>query len=42
VLARRRARAHPLLTYPRRTGDKVSGIALDAGFADVSCLQPRR
>ena len=36
VLARRLARAHRLLTDPRRTSEKISAIAFDAGFADVS------
>jgi AraC-like DNA-binding protein len=36
VLSQRLVRAHRLLTDPRRAGDKISSIALDAGFADVS------
>jgi AraC-like DNA-binding protein len=36
VLAQRLARAYRLLTDPRRAGEKISTIALDAGFADVS------
>jgi transcriptional regulator GlxA family with amidase domain len=36
VLAQRLARAHRMLTDPRRTGEKVSTIALDAGFGDIS------
>ena len=36
VLDRRLARAHRMLTDPRRAGDKISAIALDAGFGDLS------
>lgn len=36
LLNQRLARAHSLLTDPRRAGDKISTIALDAGFADLS------
>jgi len=36
VLAQRLARAHRMLTDPRRAGDKISSVAFDAGFADVS------
>jgi AraC-like DNA-binding protein len=36
LLAQRLARAHRMLTDPRRAGDKISTIALDAGFADIS------
>jgi AraC-like DNA-binding protein len=36
VLNRRLARAHRLLTDPRRNGEKISALALDAGFADLS------
>jgi len=36
VLAQRLARAHRLLTDPRRTGEKISTAAFDAGFGDVS------
>lgn len=36
VLAQRLTRAHRMLTDPRRSGEKISTIALDAGFADVS------
>jgi AraC-like DNA-binding protein len=36
VLARRLARAHRMLTDPRRAGEKISAIALDAGFGDIS------
>jgi AraC-like DNA-binding protein len=36
VLAQRLARAHCLLTDPRRGDAKISTIALDAGFGDVS------
>jgi AraC-like DNA-binding protein len=36
VLAQRLARAHRMLTDPRRAGDKISAIAFDAGFADLS------
>jgi AraC-like DNA-binding protein len=36
VLVQRLARAHRMLTDPRRAGDKISSIALDAGFADLS------
>ncbi len=36
VLSQRLARAHRMLTDPRRSGDKISSIAFDAGFADVS------
>jgi AraC-like DNA-binding protein len=36
VLAQRLARAHRMLTDPRRAGEKISAIALDAGFGDVS------
>jgi AraC-like DNA-binding protein len=36
VLDLRLARAHRLLIDPRRAGDKVSAIALDAGFGDLS------
>jgi AraC-like DNA-binding protein len=36
VLAQRLVRAHRLLSDPRRGGDKISAIALDAGFGDIS------
>jgi AraC-like DNA-binding protein len=36
VLAQRLARAYRMLTDPRRAGDKISSIAFDAGFGDVS------
>jgi AraC-like DNA-binding protein len=36
VLTQRLARARRMLTDPCRTGDKITTIALDAGFADVS------
>ena len=36
VVAQRLARAHRMLTDPRRAGEKISTIALDAGFSDVS------
>jgi AraC-like DNA-binding protein len=36
LLAQRLARAHRLLTDPRRTGEKITTIALDAGFGDLS------
>lgn len=36
VLAQRLARAHRLLTDPRRDGDKISALAYDCGFGDVS------
>jgi transcriptional regulator GlxA family with amidase domain len=36
VLAQRLSRAHRLLTDPRRAGDKIAVIALDAGFGDLS------
>ena len=36
VLTQRLARAHCMLTDPRRARDKISSIALDAGFADLS------
>ena len=36
VLTQRLARACQMLTDPRRAGDKITTIALDAGFADVS------
>jgi AraC-like DNA-binding protein len=36
VLAQRLVRAHRMLTDPRRAGDKIITIALDAGFSDVS------
>ncbi len=36
VLAQRLVRAHRMLTDPRRADDKISSIAFDAGFADVS------
>jgi len=36
VLARRLARAHRLLGDPRRWGEKISAVALDCGFGDVS------
>jgi AraC-like DNA-binding protein len=36
VLNRRLGRARGLLTDPRRADEKISTIALDAGFADVS------
>jgi AraC-like DNA-binding protein len=36
VLGQRLARAHRMLTDPQRAGDKISTIALDAGFADLS------
>ena len=36
LLAQRLERAHRLLTDPRRSDEKISTIALDAGFGDVS------
>ena len=36
LLTQRLGRARRLLGDPRRAGDKISTIALDAGFADVS------
>ncbi|HET7716933.1 MAG TPA: helix-turn-helix domain-containing protein [Bauldia sp.] len=36
VLDQRLARAHRLLTDPRRAGEKIGAIALDAGFSDLS------
>jgi AraC-like DNA-binding protein len=36
VLAQRLVRAHRMLKDPRRAGDKIAVIALDAGFSDVS------
>src|SRR5712671_5954207 len=36
VLAQRLVRAHRMLTDPRRADDKISSIAFDAGFDDVS------
>jgi AraC-like DNA-binding protein len=36
VLAQRLARAHRLLTDPRCAGQKISAIALDVGFGDLS------
>ncbi len=36
VLAQRLARAHRLLTDPRRASEKISTISLDAGFGDLS------
>lgn len=36
LLAERLARAHRLLTDPHRAGEKISTVAFDAGFADVS------
>jgi len=36
VLAQRLVRAYRMLTDPRRAGEKISSIAFDAGFADVS------
>jgi AraC-like DNA-binding protein len=36
VLAQRLARAHRLLTDPRRADDKISAVAYDCGFNDVS------
>lgn len=36
VLAQRLARAHRMLTDPRREGDKISAVAWDCGFGDVS------
>ena len=36
VLAQRLAQAHRMLNDPRRDGDKVSAIAYDCGFGDVS------
>ena len=36
VLAQRLVRAHRLLTDPRCAGQKISAIALDVGFWDVS------
>ena len=36
VLAQRLAFAHRMLTDPRREGEKISTIALDAGFGDLS------
>jgi AraC-like DNA-binding protein len=36
VLAQRLARAHRLLSDPRRAAEKISAIACDAGFAELS------
>ncbi|HET7155146.1 MAG TPA: AraC family transcriptional regulator [Hyphomicrobiaceae bacterium] len=36
VLAQRLARAYRLLTDPRRAGEKISAIAFESGFGDVS------
>jgi AraC-like DNA-binding protein len=36
VLTQRLARAHRLLIDPRRSDDKITSIALDAGFSDLS------
>jgi AraC-like DNA-binding protein len=36
VLAQRLARAHGLLSDPRRRAEKISEVALDCGFGDVS------
>jgi AraC-like DNA-binding protein len=36
VLAQRLALAHRILTDPRRAGDKISAVAYDCGFGDVS------
>ena len=36
VVAQRLARAHRLLMDPRRAGEKITTVALDAGFADMS------
>jgi AraC-like DNA-binding protein len=36
VLAQRLARAHHMLTDPRRAGEKISNVARDVGFGDLS------
>jgi AraC-like DNA-binding protein len=36
VLAQRLARAHRMLSDPRRDGEKISTVAYDCGFGDVS------
>jgi AraC-like DNA-binding protein len=36
VLAQRLARAHCMLVDPRRDGEKISAVAYDCGFGDVS------
>jgi len=36
VLVQRLMRAHRLLTDPRHASEKISTIAFDAGFGDVS------
>src|SRR5262249_1630310 len=36
VLARRLAHAHRLLSDPHRRGEKISAVALDCGFGDLS------
>jgi transcriptional regulator GlxA family with amidase domain len=36
VLAQRLTRAHRMLLDPRRDSEKISGIAYDCGFGDVS------
>jgi AraC-like DNA-binding protein len=36
VLAQHLARAHRRLTDPRRDGEKISTVAYDCGFGDVS------
>ena len=36
VLAKRLGRAYRMLTDPRRRADKISALALDCGFSDVS------
>jgi transcriptional regulator GlxA family with amidase domain len=38
VLAQRVARVHHMLTDPRRDREKISTIAFDAGFGDVSYI----
>ena len=36
VLAQRLARAHGVLSDPRRDAERISEVALDCGFGDVS------
>jgi AraC-like DNA-binding protein len=36
VLGQRLARAHRRLIDPRRDGEKISAVAFDSGFGDVS------
>ena len=36
MLTQRLARAHHMLSDPRRSGEKIANIAYDVGFGDVS------